>query len=197
MISWVFQCSSAKFNNNKNKDKGFPYPCFYKENMSKNPQVILKSRYQVVPRTLILVFNKNTVLLQKGSLTKKIWAGYYNGLGGHIERGEDVLSSAKRELQEEACLICRDLHLCGTIAIDVKENNGILLFVMTGSDISGEIFDSEEGSLHWIDISEIKNLNVVEDIPEIVSRIRELKPGTVFHAHYGYDQDGKRITTLG
>ena len=49
--------------------------------MSNNPQVILKNRYQVVPRTLILVYQGDKVLLQKGAPTKKIWAGYFNGLG--------------------------------------------------------------------------------------------------------------------
>ena len=72
---------------------------------------------------------------------------------------------------EEAGLECSDLHLCGTVMIDVEEHNGIMLFVMSGSQIGGTINESEEGSLHWIKISELAQLNVVEDIPEIVTRI--------------------------
>lgn len=166
--------------------------------MVENPQVILKGRYQVVPRTLILVFDQNKLLLQKGAETKKIWAGYYNGLGGHIERGEDVLSAARRELLEEAGLKCQDLRLYGTVVIDVEEDNGILLFVMSGEKISGNIKESEEGSLHWIDVKQLRQINVVEDIPEIVERIKGIKKGkSVFHAHYAYDENGKRITTIG
>jgi 8-oxo-dGTP diphosphatase len=181
-----------------NKDKGIPYPCFYKDKMANNPQVILKGRYQVVPRTLILVFQGDKVLLQKGSPTKKIWAEYYNGLGGHVERGEDALSAARRALLEEAGLECPDLHLCGTVMIDVEEHNGIMLFVMSGSEINGTINDSEEGSLHWVNVDDFARLNVVEDIPEIVARIRTMQgKREIFHAHYGYDESGKRITTLG
>ena len=166
--------------------------------MAKNPQVILKGRYQVVPRTLILVFDQGKVLLQKGAETKKIWAGYYNGLGGHIERGEDVLSAARRELQEEAGLECQDLRLYGTVVIDVEEDNGILLFVMSGDKISGSLNDSEEGSLHWIDVEKLHQIKVVEDIPEIMDRIMGLKKDqNVFHAHYAYDENGKRITSIG
>ena len=166
--------------------------------MTKNPQVILKGRYQVVPRTLILLFNENSVLLQKGALTKKIYPGYFNGLGGHIERGEDVLSAAKRELLEEAGLNCTDLHLCGTILIDVEENNGILLFVMTGEEPAGVLMESEEGSLHWIKVLDLSNYQIVEDIPEIIERIfKNKKKGIIFHAHYAYDNEGKRIPTLG
>jgi len=50
--------------------------------MGVNPQKILANRYTVVARTLILLFDGDCVLLQKGSASKKIWAGYYNGLGG-------------------------------------------------------------------------------------------------------------------
>ena len=166
--------------------------------MAKNPQVVLKGRYQVVPRTLILVFDNQKILLQKGAETKKIWAGYFNGLGGHIERDEDVLSAARRELLEEAGLECEDLHLCGTVIIDVEIDNGILLFVMSGSKISGKVNDSEEGTLHWIDVNELDQIKIVEDIPEIVVRILDDENrGKIFHAHYAYDENGKRITTFG
>lgn len=166
--------------------------------MTKNPQVILKGRYQVVPRTLILVFDGGKVLLQKGSPTKKIWPGCYNGLGGHIERGEDVLSAARRELHEEAQLECTDLHLCGTVTIDVEETNGILMFVLTGKKVLGELQESDEGSLHWIEVRKLMTLPVVEDIPDIVARIIYTeKENALFHAHYGYDAEGKRITTFG
>ncbi|MBA4385830.1 MAG: hypothetical protein C0410_13920 [Anaerolinea sp.] len=166
--------------------------------MANNPQVILIDRYQVVPRTLILVFQGDAVLLQKGAPSKKIWAGFYNGLGGHVERGEDALSAARRELLEEAGLECKDLHLCGTVMIDVEEHNGIMLFVMTGNEIQGTHNESEEGSLHWINVTELDRINVVEDIPEIVKRILERKgKQELFHAHYRYDEAGKRITTLG
>lgn len=164
--------------------------------MIKNPQIILKDRYMVVPRTLILVFNGDKVLLQKGAPTKKIWAGFFNGLGGHVERGEDALSAARRELMEEAGLECNNLHLCGTVMIDVEEHNGIMLFVMTGDEITGTIIESDEGSLHWVNVNDLSKMKIVEDIPEIVKRILAGK-SKIFHAHYGYDDKGKRITTFG
>ncbi len=160
--------------------------------MANNPQVILQNRYTVVPRTLILIFNENRLLMQKGASTKKIWAGKYNGLGGHIERGEDVLSAARRELKEESGLSCTDLHLCGTVMIDVDEQQGILMFVFSGKNVSGTLTHSEEGQLEWVSTADFPSLSLVEDIPLLVGKIRQ-QPTTLFFAHYGYDADGKLV----
>ena len=160
--------------------------------MSNNPQKILHGRYHVVPRTLILVFKDDMVLLQKGAKDKKLWAGLYNGLGGHIERGEDVLTSAGRELFEESGLTCEDLELCGTVMIDVNEQEGILMFVLSGSKPKGEIRGSEEGIPEWVSIDRIKQLPVVEDIPIMIERIRQHQGKAPFSGSYIYDAEGKK-----
>ena len=67
-------------------------------------QMVLSDRYTIIPRTLIFLICGKNVLLLKGALNKRLWAGLYNGVGGHIERGEDILTAAQRELQEETGL---------------------------------------------------------------------------------------------
>jgi 8-oxo-dGTP diphosphatase len=164
--------------------------------MSIHPQKILPGRYQVIPRSIILLIDGGKVLLQQASEQKKIYPGYFNGIGGHIERGEDVLAGAIRELKEESGLTCQDLYLAGTIMIDVNEHTGILLFVFSGTRFTGQLVSSDEGTLHWVDIEQLEDLPVVEDIPELVAKIREFNmTGKPFFGKYLYDDQNQRVTS--
>lgn len=164
--------------------------------MTINPQRIIQGRYQVVPRTLILVMDQGKVLLQKGAPSKKIWAGLYNGLGGHVEKGEDLLTSAKRELLEEAGIICQELKMFGSVIIDVDDEKGILMFVFAGYHPEGKMTPSEEGSLEWVELEKVQSLPIVEDIPLILRLIQTHQIGSLFFGHYGYDESGKLIAEI-
>lgn len=164
--------------------------------MPSTPQLIVANRYHVVPRTIFFVFHQNKVLLLKGAKDKKINAGLWNGLGGHIERGEDIVSAAKRELLEEAGIQCDKPVLCGTIMIDVKENDGILLFVFGGKVNDVSFTNSLEGNLAWFPVDKVPSDEVVDDVEMLISRVIQIfKSGKQFHLLYSYDVSGNRITT--
>ncbi len=166
--------------------------------MTSTPQIIIPNRYHVVPRTILFVFNDDKVLLQKGALTKKINAGLWNGLGGHIERNEDVFSAAKRELFEEAGVQCVNLILCGTIMIEVTNIEGIMLFVFACQKEGQMVVDSIEGKLEWFPFNQIPMNEIVDDVPDLISRVNNtMESGRQFHLLYSYNAYGNRITSSG
>jgi len=160
--------------------------------MPQSDQGVNKDRYTVIPRTAIFLRRGESYLLLKGAPTKRLWANKYNGLGGHVERGEDVLTSAKRELLEEAGFIA-DLWLCGTLIVDAGEM-GIALYIFSGDCEEGEPKPSKEGLAEWIRFDAISELPVVQDLPVLLTKIHSMKRGEApFSARSFYDAKGKLI----
>ncbi len=149
-------------------------------------------RYMFIPRTLVFLTCADKVLLIKGAPTKRLWAGKYNGLGGHIEPGEDVLAAARREVQEEAGIEAADLWLAGVIAIDTNRNPGIVIFVFRGVCTSFQVSPSAEGLLEWLPQAGLESLPLVEDLPRLLPLVLSQRPaGEPFFARYAYAQDGR------
>lgn len=165
--------------------------------MPVSDQGSLSGRYVLIPRTLIFATRGERVLLLRGAAHKRLWANRYNGLGGHVERGEDVLSAGRRELHEETGLEA-DLRLCGVVTIDAGPEVGIGLYVLTGECADGEPAPSNEGLAEWVHPRDLPNLAVVEDLPILLPRVLAMRPGDPpFAAHSCYDEGGRMKITFG
>lgn len=145
-------------------------------------------RWLTLPRTLCFVLNGDDVLLMKRGPHRRVFPNQYNGVGGHIERDEDPLTSARREIYEETGLRVRDLALRAVYNVDSGEASGILLFVFTAWSDSRELAESDEGTLHWVPRDELASLDLVEDLPVLIPRLLALPDGAPpLFVHLSYD----------
>jgi 8-oxo-dGTP diphosphatase len=147
----------------------------------------------VIPRTLTFLFHGEHVLLLKLAKNKGAWKGQYNGIGGHIEQGEDPLTAARREIVEETGLAHGELKLSGVIAVDTGTQPGIGLFIFSGQlEHMVEVDSGEEGFVEWISMNELDQYPLLEDIPLLLTQIlTSNETGKPFSALYSYDSKGE------
>jgi 8-oxo-dGTP diphosphatase len=161
--------------------------------MPATDQGSLTGRYMLVPRVLIFVTDGDKVLLIRGAAHKRLWANLYNGVGGHIERGEDVLSAGRRELLEETGLSA-ELRLCGVITIDAGPEAGIGMYILRGERPQGELTGSAEGAAEWVALANLAGLPLVEDLPVLLGRVLQMQAGDPpFSGHTWYGEDGRMM----
>ncbi len=154
-------------------------------------------RYAAVPRTLSFVTNGDDVLLLRGAPAQRIWPNRYNGVGGHVEAGEDIYTGAVREIEEETGLEVSGARLCGIVNIDAGEEMGIILFVFTAQAQERAVRPSSEGTLEWVRRDQITSLDLVEDLPELMARVLAMGHcDPPFFARYYYDERDKLVITF-
>lgn len=148
-------------------------------------------RWLVIPRTLCFVFNGDDILLMKRGAHRRVFPNQYNGLGGHIERGEDPMTCARREIREESGLDVTEVRLRGVYNIDAGAETGIVLYVYTANSPTRELtVETDEGTLHWVSTDEVMSLDLVEDLPHVLPRVLDADDCTPpFSAHLSYDDN--------
>lgn len=154
----------------------------------------IEQRWLTINRTLILITHGDHVLLMRRALTKRVFPGYYNGVGGHLERDEDPLSCALREVREETGLTVHHVRFRGVYNIDANDATGIILFIFTAEADSREVIPNDEGTLEWVALDAIQDLKLVEDLPLIWPRLFGVHASErPFFAHVSYDSNDQMV----
>lgn len=165
--------------------------------MSREGQRLQPGRYTIVPRTLSFLLRGESVLLLRVAPNRGAWAGLLNGIGGHIEPGEDSLTAARREITEETGLSSSHLRLCGLVMIDVGSSPGIGLYAFMGEADPGEPHSGPEGEPVWISTGALGRERLVEDLPTLLPALmRCYRDRLVLSALYRYDEAGRLMITL-
>ena len=119
-----------------------------------------KMRTEQAELTVVcLIQNEDSYLLQ--DRIKKDWKGYTLP-GGHIEPGESIVDAVVREMKEETGLTIKSPRLCGVKQFPI-EGGRYIVFLFETDQFEGKVVDSDEGKMHWVKISELSKVNLVED----------------------------------
>lgn len=89
--------------------------------------------------------------------------GKWNGLGGKLDAGETPEECVMREVQEESGLVIHEPQLKGILTFPkFSEDEDWYAFIFVADKFLGELIDSSEGVLKWIDDDQLLDLDLWE-----------------------------------
>jgi len=107
---------------------------------------------------MVMIYDKekNMVVVQD---RVKSWKGI-SFPGGHIEDGESIIESCKREIREETGLVIDNLKSCGVIHWHNNETfDRYIVFIYSTETFSGQLLEeTEEGRVFWMELDEAKKI---------------------------------------
>ena len=130
-----------------------------------------------------------TLLVHRIARSHDAHYGKFNGLGGKMMAGEDVLSCIKREIYEEAGLHCNEVLLRGTINWTGFGPHGEdwLGFIFRIENFTGTPFaENEEGPLLWKSIDALNSLPMWEGDRHFLPLVFDEDPRS-FHGFMPYE----------
>ena len=107
--------------------------------------------------------NGKTLMIHRTKKENNFHADKWNGLGGKLEGGETPQECAIREVREESGLNVNNLVMKGILTFPMFDTiQDWYAFVFVIDDFEGELVESPEGDLHWIDDEDLFKLNLWE-----------------------------------
>lgn len=114
-------------------------------------------------RNVVTAFlsNNDEFLLMHRSMNNKRMPGFWYGVGGHVEKEElnNPFAACMREIYEETGIQEHEIDNLKLKYILMRSSNNetVINYVYFGQTQKKDVIENEEGSLHWIDKSEVLN----------------------------------------
>lgn len=107
--------------------------------------------------------NGKTLMLHRIKKENDMHEGKWNGLGGKLDPGETPEECIIREVKEESGLTIYNPKLKGILTFPMFDGvDDWMAFLFTATEFEGNLIESPEGHLEWIDNQEVLNLNLWE-----------------------------------
>ena len=148
--------------------------------------------YKAIEEIMILAtlcyvkHNGKTLMVYRNKKPNDIHEGKWNGLGGKFEAGETPEECIRREVEEEAGLVIQNPKLHGLLMFPKFKGNDWYVFVFTATEFDGELIESPEGKLEWIDNDKLTSLSLWESDHVFLPWIETDK---FFSAKFEYEGD--------
>ena len=118
-----------------------------------------------------LIKNNCYLMLHRNKKQNDMNHDKYIGIGGHIENGETKEEACIREIKEETGLTVHSLEYAGEILF-VNDNYEEMMYIFKTNDFSGELIECDEGTLQWVPIDKVLDLNLWEGDRKFLPKLR-------------------------
>jgi 8-oxo-dGTP diphosphatase len=133
---------------------------------------------------------QRVLLIHRNKRAHDLHFGKYNGLGGKLEAGEDVVGCLCREIREEAGIECTSPKLRGTVSWPGfgKHGEDWFAFIFRVNEWSGRpLTENAEGTLEWVEVARVLELPLWEGDPYFLPLVFEDAPWQ-FHGVMPYKE---------
>ncbi|MBP9758297.1 NUDIX domain-containing protein [Candidatus Dojkabacteria bacterium] len=147
---------------------------------------------ELVTVTMIFIVKDDSILTIKRAPTKKFYPNKISLIGGKVEPGEDIISSAKREAKEETNLNLISVENRGVFIRIVKDKYFNFIHILYSDKFEGELInDNEEGFVSWMKMDDfLHNPYTVEHIGLYFDQIVHQKN---YYSGFGYYEGDKLL----
>lgn len=139
--------------------------------------------HQLVICANIFIKKADKYLVIKRSEHKKYAPNIIHPIGGKTDLNENPYQTAVREAKEESGLSVTNLQL-RAVLLEIKpisdEPYNWMIYDFIGDYESGELIETEEGTLLWLTEDEIKASQLFPSVQNIVNHVFDTSEGTIF-----------------